>query len=89
MRFISAIVSGATSKPKRAAKRATRRMRTGSSPNASLTWRSTRFSKSRFPPNGSISAPSSAFAIALMVRSRRRRSSSSVTSGAACTVNPL
>jgi hypothetical protein len=42
MSRISAIVSGATLKSlKRAAKRATRRMRTGSSRKASVTWRST------------------------------------------------
>jgi tRNA nucleotidyltransferase/poly(A) polymerase len=70
-------------KPKRAAKRATRRMRTGSSWKASLTWRSTPSRRSRSPPNGSMSLPSASLAMALMVRSRRARSCSSVTSGAA------
>ena len=37
IRVMSASVSGATAKPKRAAKRATRRILTGSSANASLT----------------------------------------------------
>ena len=41
------------------------------------------------PPWGSTSAPSSPRAIALIVRSRRRRSSSSVTSGAAWNAKPL
>ncbi len=65
----------------RAANFATRRMRTGSSPKASETWRSVRFSMSAIPPWGSIKLPSSSFAIALMVRSRRDRSSSIETSG--------
>ena len=38
--------------------------------------------------SGSISVPSSRSAIALMVRSRRCRSCSSVTDGSACTVKP-
>src|SRR5438445_740794 len=76
-------------RPQALAKSATRRIRTGSSAKARLTWRSTPSFKSRRPPNGSISVPSSAFAMALIVRSRRFRSSSSVTSGAACTVKPL
>ncbi len=66
---------------KRAAKRATRNTRTGSSTNAGDTWRSTRASMSRTPPNGSVSVPCSSSAIALMVRSRRARSCSSVTVG--------
>ena len=47
------MVSGATAKPKRAAKRATRRMRTGSSTNAGLTCRSNPRSRSAAPPKGS------------------------------------
>ena len=70
-------------KSKRAAKRATRRMRTGSSANAGPTWRSTPALRSATPLYGSISVPSASFAMALMVRSRRARSCSSVTSGAA------
>ena len=91
MARISAIVSGATVKPsgaKRAAKRATRRMRTGSSTKAADTCRSSRASRSRRPPYGSTSVPSSARAIALIVRSRRRRSSSSVTVGAKSVTKP-
>ena len=77
-------VSGSTLKsPKRAAKRASRRIRTGSSEKAGPTCRKTRLAKSRCPPNGSIKRPSAAWAIALMVRSRRSRSSSRLTSGAA------
>ena len=77
-------VSGSTLKsPKRAAKRASRKMRTGSSEKAGPTWRNTRSAKSRCPPNGSIKRPSTACAIALIVRSRRARSSSKLTSGAA------
>ena len=71
---ISAIVSAATRKPsgaKRAAKRATRSTRTGSSMKASDTCRKVRGSMSRLPPYGSISVPSGDCAIALMVRSRR------------------
>ena len=50
MDCISAMVSGATLKSvKRAAKRATRRMRTGSSANASVTWRSTLACRSATP----------------------------------------
>ena len=44
--------------------------------------------RSRWPPNGSISAPVSSRAIALIVRSRRARSCSSVTSGAAWKAKP-
>ena len=43
---------------------------------------------SRAPPCGSTSVPSSAWAIALMVKSRRPRSSSSVTDGSASTTKP-
>ena len=51
MRCINAMVSGAMLKSgNRAAKRATRRMRTGSSAKASVTWRSTRAAMSRWPP---------------------------------------
>ena len=85
----SAIVSGATVKSgKRAARRARRNRRTGSSTKAGDTCRKTRACRSRWPPCGSINVPSSAWAMALMVRSRRDRSSSSVTPGAACTVKP-
>ena len=88
---IRAWVSGATVKSgNRAAKRASRKMRTGSSVKASVTWRSTRSCRSRKPPWGSISrawagwsASSAGTAMALMVRSRRDRSSSSVTPGSA------
>ena len=59
-RRISASVSGATTKPKRAAKRATRSTRSGSSANAGETWRSTPAARSRAPPWGSTSAPSAA-----------------------------
>ncbi|MNS99773.1 hypothetical protein D3C72_1341850 [compost metagenome] len=98
---MSAMVSDATVKSsKRAAKRATRRMRTGSSRKASVTWRSTLSRRSRWPWKGSArvsgrasklpSAPtcSAGSAMALTVRSRRARSCSSVTSGAACTTKP-
>ena len=86
---MSSRVSGATVKrSKRAAKRATRRMRTGSSAKASLTCRSTPSCRSRRPPQGSMIVPSAARAIALIVRSRRRRSSSRLTSGAHCTTKP-
>ena len=48
---INTMVSSATEKSaKRAAKRANRRMRTGSSANACVTWRSTLACKSRWPP---------------------------------------
>ena len=60
IRRMSARVSGATSKPKRAAKRATRRIRTGSSANASLTCRRIPRRRSSTPPWGSTSTPSSA-----------------------------
>jgi len=85
---IIASVSGATVKPKRAAKRATRSTRSGSSAKAGDTWRSTPAARSVAPPNGSISAPSSERAIALIVRSRRARSSSRVTSGEAWNTKP-
>ena len=81
-------VSGATTKPKRAAKRATRSTRSGSSAKAGDTWRSTPARRSAAPPKGSISAPFSSRAIALIVRSRRSRSSSSVTSGEAKNSKP-
>ena len=88
----SAAVSGATAKcGQRAAKRARRRMRTGSSAKAAETWRNTPASRSCWPPNGSTSgecASSASWAMALTVRSRRARSSSSVTDGSACTVKP-
>ncbi len=51
--LIRARVSGAITNPwvwKRAANRATRRMRRGSSAKAGETWRSSRFSRSRIPP---------------------------------------
>ncbi len=70
------------SEAKRAAKRAMRRMRTGSSLNAGDTWRSTRACDD--PPARRRDRPAShpaACAMALMVRSRRSRSSSSVMSG--------
>ena len=89
---ISASVSGATENPceaKRAMKRAARSTRSGSSTNASPTWRNTRCSISRLPPNGSTRLPSAARAIALMVKSRRRRSSSRVTEGSAWTMKPV
>ena len=87
---VSSAVSGATvNSGKRAAKRASRRMRTGSSTKDGLTCRSTPASRSRLPPCGSTSCPSSPTAIALIVRSRRARSCSSVTSGDACGSNPL
>ena len=57
---ISSSVSGATVKPsgaKRAAKRATRSTRSGSSTNAGETWRSRRASRSRRPPYGSTISP--------------------------------
>ena len=57
---INAIVSGAMRKPsgaKRAAKRATRSTRTGSSTNAGETCRSQRSRRSRWPLNGSTSCP--------------------------------
>ena len=85
----SAVVSGATTKcGQRAAKRANRRMRTGSSANAPDTWRRTPACRSRWPWKGSISVPSSACAMALTVRSRRARSCSSVTPGSAWIVKP-
>ena len=90
-RASAAIVSGATVNPsgaKRAMKRAARNTRNGSSTKAGPTWRSTRASMSRAPPNGSTSVPSSSCAIALMVKSRRCRSSSSVTDGSASTTKP-
>ena len=88
---MSASVSGAMVKPsaaKRAMKRAARSTRSGSSTKASPTWRSVRDWMSRTPPNGSTRLPSASRAIALMVKSRRRRSSSRVTDGSACTVKP-
>ena len=88
---IRASVSGAMRNPSganRAMKRAARRTRNGSSTKAGPTWRNTRSCRSRTPSNGSTSAPSSARAIALRVKSRRRRSSSSVTAGSACTTKP-
>jgi hypothetical protein len=88
---ISAIVSAATVKPnaaKRAMNRAARSTRSGSSTKAGPTWRNTRSCRSRAPWYGSTSVPSGACAIALMVKSRRTRSSSSVTSGEACTTKP-
>ena len=69
-----ASVSGAIVKPsgsKRARKRATRSIRTGSSLKASDTCLSLRDSRSTRPPCGSINVPSASRAIALMVRSRR------------------
>ena len=81
---ISCSVSGATVKSGNlAAKRAVRRMRTGSSEKALLTCRRVRCLRSCCPPYGSMTVPSSVSAMALTVRSRRLRSSSSVTSGAA------
>jgi hypothetical protein len=74
---------------KRAAKRATRRMRTGSSAKAGDTWRRTRAAISARPPCGSMMVPASSLAMALMVRSRRTRSSSSVTPGAAWKAKPV
>ena len=68
---------------KRAAKRATRKMRTGSSTNAGETWRNILDFISAWPLKGSINLSSSDKAMALMVRSRRIKSSSSVTSAAA------
>ena len=50
--------------------------------------RSTLSLRSRCPPCGSISAPASSCAIALIVKSRRSKSSSSVTDGSACTSKP-
>ena len=105
MLVISCMVSGATLKSaKRAANRATRRMRTGSSANASVTWRSTFAAMSRWPPCGSIKCAGfrstctpnrsvaqsirAQAAIELIVKSRRARSWSNVTSGAACTLKP-
>ena len=89
MSRISCRVSAARLKSaKRAAKRATRRIRTGSSRNASVTWRSTRCDRSRRPWNGSITTPASSCAMALIVRSRRARSSSSVTPGSAWIAKP-
>ena len=94
---INVMVSGATLKSlKRAAKRAKRRIRTGSSAKAGETWRSTLASISRTPPQGSISCALSSdisvfiasIAIELIVRSRRDKSCSSVTSGAAWKAKP-
>ncbi len=59
MSCISCIVSGAIVKPsgaKRAAKRATRSTRNGSSTKAGETWRRTRASRSRRPPYGSTTS---------------------------------
>ena len=88
---ISACVSGATLKPseaKRAMKRAARNTRRGSSTKAGPAWRSTRALISLIPPSGSTSVPSSACAMALMVKSRRPRSCSSDTDGSASTTKP-
>ena len=88
---ISACVSGAMVKPsgaKRAMKRAARSTRNGSSAKAGPTWRSSLASRSRTPPCGSTSVPSASSAMALMVKSRRCRSSSSVTAGSASTTKP-
>ena len=65
-----------------------RRIRTGSSAKASDTWRNRRACRSCRPLCGSTMLPSSAWAMALMVRSRRTRSCSSVTSGAAWNTKP-
>ena len=83
---ISAIVSGATRKPsgaKRAAKRATRSTRTGSSTNAGDTWRSQRSLQIALAVEriDELRRSVGSLAIALIVRSRRSRSCSSVTSG--------
>ena len=52
---ISASVSGATAKPSRAANRATRSTRSGSSTKAGDTWRSRPAARSAWPPYGSMS----------------------------------
>ena len=84
IRRASRIVSGATENSGNfAAKRARRRIRTGSSAKAGLTCRKMRALRSLWPPQGSMSTPSEDRAMALMVKSRRLRSSSSETSGLA------
>ena len=88
---INAIVSGATVNPsgaKRAMKRPARRIRSGSSAKAGPMWRSTHVARSAAPPQGSTSWPSAPRAMALMVKSRRCRSSSRVTDGSASTTKP-
>ena len=90
--FMSSRVSAAIvnfSGAKRAAKRATRSTRSGSSRNAGDTWRRTRAARSARPDHGSTISPSSPRAMALIVRSRRLRSSSSVTLGAASNSKPV
>ena len=72
----------------RAANRAVRRIRTGSSTNASETCRRVLDSMSARPLHGSINFPSASIASALIVRSLRARSSSMVTSGAVWNVKP-
>ena len=71
-------VSGSIDNPNRHAKRTPRRMRSGSSVNASgKIMRSVLDWMSRRPPSGSITLPSrTLLAIALIVKSRRARSSS-------------
>ncbi len=80
MAVIAATTSGATSKPSWAANRAARIIRNGSSPNDSSGGpgvRSRRRTRSSRPPNGSTKvSDGSSTAIALTVKSRRRRSSS-------------
>ncbi len=78
---VSRSVSGSTEKPSSAAKRARRSARRGSLSYASgpIT-RRVRDSTSALPPSGSIrSPPSRGRAIALIVKSRRARSSSIVS----------
>ena len=86
MLCISKIVSSAMRKPKwakRAINRAPRNTRNGSSLNAADTCRIMRSSKSRWPWWGSIICPCSSCAMALIVKSRRAKSCSSVTDGSA------
>ena len=78
---MAARTSGATTKPSLAANLAARRMRSGSSPNdrsGGPGVRSTFSLSASKPPNGSVNSyPGSRAAIALTVKSRRIRSSSS------------
>ena len=86
--FIKVMVSGAIVKLKRAAKRAARRMRTGSSKNALDTWRIMPAARSAWPLWKSITLPSWSSAMALMVMSLRSRSCSSVMSWEALNWKP-
>ncbi|OLB96812.1 MAG: hypothetical protein AUI15_13590 [Actinobacteria bacterium 13_2_20CM_2_66_6] len=71
--------SGARSNPSWAARRTARSMRSGSSENVTSAGRGVRRrrrSRSARPPSGSCMRPSKSISIALTVKSRRSRSSS-------------